>query len=154
MHGGTYHLALVGVVEALQQLDAGALPTAAAAHERQGLAGPHRHAQPVQPLDVWSGGVREIAVDELQVAFEVILVEKREKRRKRRERKIKECFKTSSSASFSPGSPKCVLRAPKSRSNRIVGFLLGLCLTRALVLISPVTALLNTPTCLRPGCTR
>lgn len=64
---------MVRVVEPLQQLDAGALPTAAAAHEGQRLALLHRHIQPIQDLDVRPGGVGEITVNELNVPLEVIL---------------------------------------------------------------------------------
>lgn len=64
---------MVGVVKPLQQLHTGALPTAAAAHEGQRLAGLHRHVEPVQHLDVRPGRVGELAVDELDVPPEVIL---------------------------------------------------------------------------------
>lgn len=68
-----HHAAMIRVVEALQQLNAGALPAAAAAHEGQGLAGLHRNIQAVQNLDVRPGGVGELAVDELDVPLEVVL---------------------------------------------------------------------------------
>lgn len=64
---------MIGVVEPLQQLHAGALPAAAAAHEGQRLAGLHRHVQSVQDLDVGPGGVGELAVNEVEVPLEVIL---------------------------------------------------------------------------------
>lgn len=64
---------MIRVVEALQQLNAGALPTAAAAHEGQRLAGLHRNVQTVQNLDVRSGGVGELTVDELDVPLKVVL---------------------------------------------------------------------------------
>lgn len=64
---------MVRIIEPLQQLHAGALPAAAAAHKCQRLARLHRHIQPVQDLDVWSGGVGELAVNELNVALEAIL---------------------------------------------------------------------------------
>lgn len=64
---------MVGIVKPLQQLHAGALPAAAAANKSQRLARFHRHGQPVQDLDVWPGGVGELAVDELDVPLEVIL---------------------------------------------------------------------------------
>ena len=70
-----HHSALVGVIEALQQLDAGALATATAAHEGQRLAGLHRHVEPIQHLHVGPGGVGELTVDELHVAAEVVLGE-------------------------------------------------------------------------------
>lgn len=64
---------MIGVVEPLQQLHAGALAAAAAAHEGQRLTGLHRHIQPVQDLDVRPGGVGELAVNEVEVPLEVIL---------------------------------------------------------------------------------
>ena len=64
---------MVGVIKPLQQLHAGALPAAAAAHKGQRLAGLHRHIQPIQHLDVWPGGVGELTVNELNVPLEVIL---------------------------------------------------------------------------------
>lgn len=69
----SHHSAVVGIIKPLQQLDAGALPTAAAAHEGQRLARLHRHVQPIQDLDVWPGGVSELTVNELDVSLEVIL---------------------------------------------------------------------------------
>lgn len=71
---------MVGVIKALQQLHAGALPAATAAHEGQRLAGLHRHVQAVQHLDVRPGGVGELAVDELNVALEVCLKTRRGER--------------------------------------------------------------------------
>lgn len=68
-----HHSAMVGVIKALQQLHAGALPAAAAANKGQRLAGFHRHVQPVQDLDVRPGGVRELAVNEVNVSLEIIL---------------------------------------------------------------------------------
>lgn len=64
---------MVRVVEPLQQLHAGALPTATAAHEGQRLAGLHRHVEPIQDLDVRPAGVSELAVNEVNVPLEVIL---------------------------------------------------------------------------------
>lgn len=68
-----HHSAVVGIVKPLQQLHAGALPTAAAAHEGQRLAGLHRHIQPIQDLDVRPGGVGELTVNEVDVPLEVLL---------------------------------------------------------------------------------
>lgn len=71
-----HHSALVGVIKPFQQLHAGALSTAAGPHKGQRLAGLHCHVQPIEDLDVWSGRVSELAVNELNVPLEVILVEK------------------------------------------------------------------------------
>lgn len=72
-----HHFAVVGIVKALQQLHAGAFPTAAAADKGQRLSGFHRHGQPVQDLDVGPGGVRELAVNEVNVSLEMILIEEK-----------------------------------------------------------------------------
>ncbi len=68
-----HHFAAVRIIKPLQQLHAGALPAAAAAHKGQRLSGLHRHVQSVQDLDVWSGGVSELTVNEVDVPLEVIL---------------------------------------------------------------------------------
>lgn len=68
-----HHSALVWIIKPLQQLNTGALPAAAAAHKGQRLTGLHRHIQPIQDLDVWPGGVGELAVNEVNVPLEVIL---------------------------------------------------------------------------------
>lgn len=64
---------MVRIIKPLQQLHAGALSAAAAAHKGQRLAGLHRHIQPIQDLDVWPGGVGELTVNEVNVPLEVIL---------------------------------------------------------------------------------
>lgn len=69
----SHHSAVIGIVEPLQQLHAGALATAAAAHEGQRLTRLYRHVEPVQDLDVGPGGVGELAVNEVEVPLEVIL---------------------------------------------------------------------------------
>ena len=68
-----HHSAVVRIIKPLQQLHAGALPTAATAHKGQRLAGLYGDIQAIQHLDVWPGGVRELAVHELNVPLEVIL---------------------------------------------------------------------------------
>lgn len=70
-----HHSAMVWIIKALQQLHAGAFPTAAAANEGQCLAGFYRHVQPIQDLDIGPGGVRELAVNEVNVSLEIILDE-------------------------------------------------------------------------------
>lgn len=69
----THHLTFVGIIEPFQELNAGALPTAAAPHKRQSLARFHRHNQVIQHLDVWSGRIGELAIEELYFPFEVLL---------------------------------------------------------------------------------
>lgn len=64
---------MIRIIKPLQQLHTGALPAAAAANKCQRLARLHRHIQPIEDLDVWSGGVSKLAVNELNVALEVIL---------------------------------------------------------------------------------
>lgn len=73
-----HHSAIVRIIKPLQQLHAGALPAAAAAHEGQRLAGLHRHVQPIQDLDVWPGGVGELTINEVNVPLEVILKTQRQ----------------------------------------------------------------------------
>lgn len=68
-----HHSAMVWVIKPLQQLHAGAFPAAAAANKGQCLAGFYRHVQPIQNLDIGSGGVCELAVDEVNVSLEIIL---------------------------------------------------------------------------------
>lgn len=68
-----HHSAMVRVIKPLQQLHAGAFPTAAAANKGQRLARFDRHVQPIQDLDVGPGGVRELAVNEVNVSLEMIL---------------------------------------------------------------------------------
>lgn len=64
---------MVWIIKPLQQLHAGAFPAATAANEGQSLARLHRHVEPIQDLDVWSGGVGELTVNELNVPLEVFL---------------------------------------------------------------------------------
>lgn len=68
-----HHSAMVWIIKPLQQLHAGAFPTAAAANEGQCLARFYRHVQPIQDLDIGPGGVRELAVNEVNVSLEIIL---------------------------------------------------------------------------------
>lgn len=68
-----HHSAMVWVIKPLQQLHAGAFPTAAAANKGQRLARFYRHIQSVQDLDVGPGRVRELAVNEVNVSLEIIL---------------------------------------------------------------------------------
>lgn len=69
----SHHFAKVRIIKPLQKLNAGALPTAAAAHKGQRLSRLHRHTQSIQDLDVWPGGVGELTVNEVNVPLEVIL---------------------------------------------------------------------------------
>lgn len=64
---------MIGIIKPFQQLHTGAFSTAAAPHKGQRLAGLHGHIQSIQDLDIWSGGVGELAVNELNVSLEVIL---------------------------------------------------------------------------------
>lgn len=70
----THHLALIGIVESLQELNTGALPAAAAPNKRQSLSRFHRHDQVIQHLDVWSGRVSELAIEELYFTSEILLM--------------------------------------------------------------------------------
>lgn len=69
----SYHLSFIGVIESLQQLNAGALPTAAASHKSKSLSWMYRHLQTPQNLDVWPAGIREPTPFEFYLALEVIL---------------------------------------------------------------------------------
>lgn len=69
----SHHSPMVGVIKALQQLHAGAFPAAAAANKGQRLAGFYWHIEPVQDLDIRPGGIRELAVNEVNVSLEIIL---------------------------------------------------------------------------------
>ena len=60
------------VVEALDEVDDGALAAAAAADERHGLAGGQLCVQAVEDLDFGAGGVVEVHVLELNVAFDSV----------------------------------------------------------------------------------
>lgn len=71
---GPHHSAMVRIIKPLQQLHAGAFPTAAAANKGQSLARFHRHVQPIQDLHIGPGGVRELAVNEVNVSLEIILI--------------------------------------------------------------------------------
>lgn len=68
-----HHSAMVWVIKPLQQLHAGAFPAATAANKGQRLARFYRHVQPIQDLDIGPGGVRELAVNEVNVPLEIIL---------------------------------------------------------------------------------
>lgn len=83
-----HHSAVVRIIKPLQQLHAGALPAAAAAHKGQSLAGLHRDIQPIQDLDVWPGGVGELTVNEVNVPLEVILkTQRREEDKQKKQHK-------------------------------------------------------------------
>ncbi len=69
----SYHLSFIRVVESLQQLNAGALPAAAASHKSKSLSWMYWHLQPPQNLDVWPAGIREPAPFEFYPALKVIL---------------------------------------------------------------------------------
>lgn len=71
---------MVWVIKPLQQLHAGAFPAAAAANKGQRLARFYRHIQPIQDLDIGPGGVRELAVNEVNVSLEIILIKIKEKK--------------------------------------------------------------------------
>lgn len=66
-------MTFIRIVESFQELNAGAFPAAAAPHKRQSLTRFHRHKQVIQHLDVWSGRIRELAIDKLYFTFEVLL---------------------------------------------------------------------------------
>lgn len=71
----SYHTAFIRIIESLQELNTSALPTSTAAHKSQSLTGLDAHIQPVQNLNIWPGGVRELAVQKLNVSFKIILRE-------------------------------------------------------------------------------
>jgi hypothetical protein len=64
--------ALLRVVEALDEVDDGALAAAAAADQRHCLAGGQLGVQPVEHLDLGAGGVVEVHVLELDVPFDAV----------------------------------------------------------------------------------
>lgn len=86
----TYHSAFIWVIEPLEQLYTCAFATAAAAHKGQRLTRLDRHIETIQDLDVWPGRVRELAVNELNVALEVLLTTKQRARVTVRDRVV-EC---------------------------------------------------------------
>lgn len=58
----SYHTALIRIIESLQELNASALATSTAAHKSQSLTGSDAHIQPIQNLNIWPRGVRELAI--------------------------------------------------------------------------------------------
>ena len=68
-----HHCSKHWVVEPLQELDHRALPTAAAAHQGQGLALLHLQAQPLKHRHVGPGGIAEHDVIKGHISFKLIL---------------------------------------------------------------------------------
>lgn len=68
-----HHCPCQGVVEALEELDNRALPTAAAAHQGQRLALLHLQVQPLKHGHVWPGGIVEHDFIKCHISFQGVL---------------------------------------------------------------------------------
>ena len=85
-----YHLSLSRVIEALQQLDWGALSTATLANQGQRLACLHRHIQTLQDPHIRPRGIGKVDAAEINVPCEVCLEKKKKQAEKTFRKNIKE----------------------------------------------------------------
>lgn len=85
----SYHSPLFGVIKSLNQLYDCALPTATAAHQGQWLTLLHLQIQPSEDGHIWSWGVIELNVFEVNLSVKLFLEFKERKREQMVSRALK-----------------------------------------------------------------